>query len=171
MKPSHDRESPVAKYAEVMVALVVIVLGIVVIWETQDIRVTRATSRVGPKVIPTIIGVGQILIGIWYLVELLVFKRTADVEADSEDMDPDATTDWRTLGILAIALVAYTALIERGGFVVASSVLFVVAAFGMGSHRVIRDTSCAIVLSVGVFLVFDYWLGVRLPAGWLAGLL
>jgi putative tricarboxylic transport membrane protein len=161
---------PITKYAELAVALVVIVLGVVVIWQTQDIRVTRATSRVGPKVIPTIIGVGQILIGVWYAVELLVFHRTAEIEAE-EDMDPDAATDWRTLGILALALLAYTLLIERAGFVIASSVLFILAAFGMGSRRIARDAACAIVLSIGAFLIFDRWLGVRLPEGWLSDLL
>ena len=161
----------IAKIAELAVAAAVIALGIVVIWQTRDIRVTRATSRVGPKVIPTIIGIGQIVIGVWYAIELLVFNRTAEVEADAEDMDPDAATDWQTLGILAIALISYTLLIERAGFVIASSVLFVVAAFGMGSRRIPRDAACAIVLSMGAYLIFDHWLGVRLPEGWLSDLL
>jgi putative tricarboxylic transport membrane protein len=168
---SQQRPSaPITKYAELAVALVVIALGVVVIWQTQDIRVTRATSRVGPKVIPTIIGVGQILIGIWYAIELLAFNQTAEIEVE-DDMDPDAATDWRTLGILALALLAYTLLIERAGFVIASSVLFILAAFGMGSRRIARDAACAIVLGIGAFLIFDRWLGVRLPEGWLSDLL
>jgi putative tricarboxylic transport membrane protein len=164
-------DSPIARYAELAVALAVIALGIVVLWQTQDIRVTRATARVGPKVIPTIIGIGQIVVGVWYAVEIIIFHRVAVIEADSEDMDPDAPTDWVTLGFLGVALLAYTLLIKSGGFIVASAAMFIIAAFGMGSRRILRDSACAVVLSVAVFLIFDNWLGVRLPEGWLSGVL
>ena len=163
--------SPLAQYAELAIAIAVIALGVVVLWQTQDIRVTRASAQVGPKVIPTIIGIGQIVVGVWYAVEIVLFRRVAEIGADSEDLDPEAATDWRTLGILALALLAYTLLIETGGFIIASAAMFIIAAFGMGSRRFLRDASCAIVLSIAVFLIFDYWLGVRLTEGWLSGIL
>ena len=48
---------------------------------------------------------------------------------DSEDADPTLPTDWATIGFIAAALVAYLLLIERAGFIIASSVLFFGAAF------------------------------------------
>jgi putative tricarboxylic transport membrane protein len=162
--------STMARYAELAVALAVIALGVLILVETRDIRLTRATARVGPRVIPTIVGVGQIVVGIWYAIEVVVFRHPAPVEADAEDMDPDAPTDWRTLALLGGALIAYASLIERAGFVIASAVLFVIAALAMGSRRYVRDIACGSVLGIVAFLIFDQWLGVRLPEGWLGGL-
>ena len=38
-------------------------------------------------------------------------------------------------------------------------------------YNVISDAACAVVLSIGAYLIFDRWLGVRLPEGWLSDLL
>lgn len=38
-----------------------IALGIVVLFETRDIRVIRSYANVGPRVLPTIVGYGLIL--------------------------------------------------------------------------------------------------------------
>jgi hypothetical protein len=47
----------------------------------------------------------------------------------------------------------------------------VLAAFGMGSRRTLRDLSVAVTLSAALFLVIDTWLGIQLPEGWLSGLM
>ena len=63
------------------------------------------------------------------------------------------------------------ALFERGGFVIASSALFWVAARGFGSRRPLRDAVIAVALAVVVFLAFTRGLGLSLPLGVLGGLL
>lgn len=152
------------RYAEVLVAVGVIAMGIVILIETRDIRVPKAFSSVGPRVVPTVIGWGLVVIGAWYAVDV-VRGDTAAPSADSEDADPTLPADWKVLGGLAVALVLYAALMEPAGFVIASAVLFVIAAFSMGSRRIVRDITIGLAVSVVTFLVFSEWLGIRLPVG------
>jgi putative tricarboxylic transport membrane protein len=73
------------------------------------------------------------------------------------------------VGWLAAGIVAYLLLAERGGFVVASAVLFWFTARAFDSRRPYRDAAFSIVISVSVFLLFARVLQLSLPAGILAG--
>ena len=151
---------------EAGVAAAVILLGLVVLWQTREIRVSPMNAKIGPRVIPYIVGSGLLVVGIWYLVELMRGRSVAvQGGEDAEDVDENATTDWATVGWLGIALLVYLILLERAGFVVASSVLFFLAAFGMGSRRFVRDAVVAVVLSITVYLLFTRGLSLRLPEG------
>ena len=162
-----NRSGPdTGKIAELALALGVVLLGAVVIWETRDIRVTPINARIGPRVIPYIVGSGLVVVGIWYLIAVLLGHGSSPgAGEDGEDVDASAPTDWVTIGIIGFSLLAYLYLIERAGFIIASSVLFFGAAFGMGSRRVVRDVAIAIVLSIAVYLVFTRGLSLRLPEG------
>jgi putative tricarboxylic transport membrane protein len=154
------------RIAEFALALGVIVLGAVVLWQTRDIRITPMNSRIGPRVIPYIVGSGLVVVGLWFAVEVLLGRATqAGGGEDSEDADPTLPTDWGTIGFIAISLVIYLYLIERAGFIIASSVLFFGAAFGMGSRRILRDVAIAIAVSVSIYFIFTRGLSLRLPEG------
>ena len=158
------------RYAEVLVALAVIALGAVILLQTHHIRVTRATARVGPRVIPSILGWGLIVIGLWYAFELLRGQH-ARPSADSEDVDISLPPDWLTIAGIGAGLVAYMLLIERAGFILASATLFVITAFAMGSRKIVRDIAIGIVIAVAAYVAFSEGLGVRLPQGVLDGLI
>ncbi len=157
------------RFGETLLALAAVVFGLLVIWQTTLIRLTPAYSKVGPRVIPYIVGAGLVLVGIWLAFEALTGRAMVG-SSDSEDADPTLPTDWRTVGLLALALVAYLLLIERAGFIIASAVLFVWAAIAMGSRRFARDIVIGVVLATVLFLIFKRGLGLDLPAGVLAGI-
>ena len=169
MQPLDRSKLTPERIAGLAVALGVVALGAVMLWQTRDIRVTPAYSKVGPRVIPYLVGAGLVLGGIWLAIVVLRERELA-AAADSEDADPTLPTDWGTIGILAAALVVYLLLIERAGFVIASALLFWGAAFGMGSRRFLRDPVIAVALAAVVYVVFTRGLDLRLPAGWLEGL-
>ncbi len=169
---SSDQSSETSRwirYAELLVALAVVILGVIVLIQTQDIRVTRATARVGPRVIPTIVGWGLVVIGLWYAVELLRGQH-ARPSADSEDVDITLPPDWATIAGIGAGLITYMLLIERAGFILASAALFIITAFAMGSRKIIRDAGIGIVIAVAAYVAFSEGLGVRLPQGILDGL-
>jgi putative tricarboxylic transport membrane protein len=152
-----------------LLALGVVALGIIVLVQTQDIRVPGAMARVGPRVIPTIVGGGLVLIGIWYAIEVLLGSRP-EVAIESEDADPTLPADWLTIGGIGVALVVYMLTIERLGFIIASALLFVITAFSMGSRSWLRDIALGILIATAVYIAFSNGLGVRLPEGILEGL-
>lgn len=155
---------------EVLLALATIVLGVAVVWQATEIRLTPAYSKVGPRVIPYIVGAGLILVGIWLAAEAISGRGGTRGSAESEDADPTLPTDWRTVGLLAVMLVAYLVLLEPAGFVIASTVLFVGAAFAMGSRRTVRDLAAGLIMAGVLFVGFTRGLDLQLPAGILAGL-
>jgi putative tricarboxylic transport membrane protein len=162
----NERRSRLDRAAELALAVGVVALGGLVLWKTGEIRITPMNARIGPRVIPYIVGSGLVVVGVWFLIEILLGRGPqASAGEDGEDVDLSASTDWRVIGILGATLVAYLILIERAGFIVASSVLFFGAAFGMGSRRILRDAVFAIALSIAVFLIFTRGLSLRLPEG------
>jgi putative tricarboxylic transport membrane protein len=155
---------------EMLLALWAVLFGILIVWQTTLIRLTPAYSKVGPRVIPYIVGAGMIVVGVWLAYEALTGRMSLGT-TESEDADPALPTDWRTVGLLALALLVYLLLIERAGFIIASATLFVMAAFAMGSRRLARDIAIGIVMSTVLYVVFSRGLGLSLPAGILEGIL
>lgn len=158
------------RWGELVLALIVIALGIVVLVETRDIN-TRPGVTVSPRIVPNVIGGGLIVLGLWYALDVIRSPRLPGTGEDSEDVDPDAKTDWSAIIIMAFALLCYALLIDTAGFIIASSVLYLISTVSMGSRSYVRNVAIGLVLSTIVFIMFDTWLGVRLPAGWLAGVL
>jgi len=155
-----------ARLAELALALGVVVLGAVMLWETTHIRLTPINSRVGPRVIPYIVAGGLVVTGLWLAIDILRgHAAVPGAGEDAEDVDPALPTDWRTVGILSVSLIAYLFLIERAGFVIASTVLFFGAAFGMGSRRYLRDLVIGFALALGAYFLFTEGLSLRLPEG------
>jgi len=151
---------------ELAVAVAVIVLGLLVLWQTRDIRISPMNAKIGPRVIPYIVGSGLVVVGSWYAIDLLRGSGpVGSVGEDAEDVDVEAATNWATVAWIGVSLVAYLVLLERAGFILASCVLYFGAAFGMGSRSVARDAVVAVVLSVAVYLLFTRGLSLRLPEG------
>lgn len=166
--PAFGRRRP--DLGESLLALATVAFGAVVLWQTTQIRLTPAYSQVGPRVIPYVVGAGLVLLGLLLLVEGLS-GRSAPPSTESEDADPTLPTDWRTVGLLGVALVLFLVLIETAGFVLASAVLFLGAALAMGSRHILRDAAFGLLLATGLFVGFTRGLGLDLPSGVLGGLL
>src|SRR5687767_9572142 len=91
---------------ELALAAGVVALGVLVLWQTTEIRLTPINSRVGPRVIPYIVGAGLAVTGIWLAIDVLRGQvATLAGGEDAEDADPTLPTDWQTVGILAAALI------------------------------------------------------------------
>ena len=156
-------------WGELLLGIAVAGFGAAVVWQTAQIRITPAYSMVGPRAVPLIVGVGLVLVGLWVAVEAVTGRATAPT-SESDDADPTLPTDWRAVGLLAVALILYLLLMQPAGFVPASTVLFASAAFAMGSRRTVRDLILGLLFSLLLYLAFTAGLGLRLPLGFLEGL-
>ena len=88
-----------------------------------------------------------------------------------EDVELGGGTDWRTVGLLAVAFLANALLIEPLGWPLSGAILFWGSAFALGSRHHVRNVVLAVVLGVGSWYLFVLGLGISLPVGILKGIL
>lgn len=143
----------------IVVALGIVAVGLVVGYETTQISLSPAYSKVGPKVFPTMVSVGLLLLGLALLWQAWTGEWTAEDEADAQP------TDWRALGWLGFGLAFNVALIDFLGFILASTVLFTSIARAFGSPKPVRDLGIAFVFATGCYLGFVKVLSINMGAG------
>ncbi|HUQ27287.1 MAG TPA: tripartite tricarboxylate transporter TctB family protein [Usitatibacter sp.] len=111
-------------------------------------------AQVGPGVVPRVVGGILIVLGVLLLREAF----TGGFSGVDEEAEARLPMDWP-----AFAWVS--------GGIIASTVLFVMVARGFNSRRWLGNAITGLVLAIVVFVIFNYGLGLTLPAGVLAPLL
>ncbi|MFG1700322.1 tripartite tricarboxylate transporter TctB family protein [Nonomuraea sp. NPDC049309] len=154
---------------ELGLALVVLLLGVFVMVGTLDVSAAASQLGLGPRFFPMLVGGAMVLIGLFYVADVLRGGR-ADPE-ESEDVDADAPTDWRTLGLVSGVFLAFAALLDVLGWIIGASLLFFGLAVALGAGNRMRAAGIAVVMGVVTYLLFVKGLGVSLPGGPLEGLI
>lgn len=148
---------------ELVFASSLLLLGVIVLWDTKNMEVPPGSGSVGPQVFPTIVGVFVIVIAAIYLIEIL--RGNLGQPEGTEFGEVLNKTDWKTLGMVAASILTYPFLIERAGFVIASTLVFFGVGFAYGARKLIKNLAIALIFSLVVYLVFTKLLNVGLPAG------
>ena len=145
----------------------VVALGGFVLWGSFNLPTGGGYAQVGPGVVPRMVGAGLLVLGAALVREALAggFRGLDEAEERSLGMD------WGAFGWIGAGLVGHGLLVERLGFVIASTLLFVVVARAFGSRRWALNAISGGLLSAAVFAVFNYGLGLTLPPGILKGVL
>ena len=151
------------RFADLAVAVAVIVLGICVGVGSFGIPLGAGYDRIGPRFFPSMVAAGLVLLGSALAVAAIRARVTRPAAAESAGTS--ISTNWVALGCLSVALLLNLFLLERAGFVIASSALFWLAASGFGSERPARDAVIAVLLSALVYVAFTRGLGLTLPLG------
>ena len=146
-----------------------LLLGAIVLIDTSKMVVPPGSGSVGPQVFPTIIGIFIVLVAIFLAVE--VFRGNYGQPEGTEFGEIETKTDFKTLGIVSASILTYPFLIERAGFVIASTVVFFGVGFAYGARKLIKNLIIAIIFALVVYLTFTKLLSVELPAGILKGIL
>ena len=79
-------------------------------------------------------------------------------------------TDFKTLLIVAGSMATYPLLIERAGFIVASTVAFFGVSSAFGAKNALKNLAISILFSAIVYFSFTRGLNVNLPSGILGGI-
>lgn len=132
--------------------------------DAARMQVPPSYARVGPQVFPVIIAIGLFLSG------LAVAWQAWRGERTEEEVEHHPT-EWGSVAIIAVALIAHLNLLKPLGFVPAGAMLFTAVAFAFGSRRYLRDILIGVALSLMAYIGFGYGLGLQLPPGILKGLL
>ncbi|WP_157250829.1 tripartite tricarboxylate transporter TctB family protein [Nonomuraea typhae] len=152
---------------ELGLALALLAVGVFVVVGTLDVSAAASAVGIGPRFFPMLVGGAITVVGLFYVVDVLRGGR-GDPE-ESEDIDADAPADLKRVALVGGVFLAFTALLNTLGWIIAGSLLFFGLSLALGAEHKIRAAIVAVVLGVGTYLAFVNGLGVTLPAGILGG--
>jgi putative tricarboxylic transport membrane protein len=177
--------------AEIALGLGIAALGAFILFETRLIKVAPIYAKVGPAVIPTIVGIILLILGlvfVWQSWRNRHAPAAMGLDAPGSLLDTPGTatppTDWKALIAISIGLVLQVLLLDPedapfgldaalnqpffqaiGGFIPTAALLFLCVAVAFGSRRYLRDLAIGIVLAVVVYIGFVKALNLPLPPG------
>ena len=152
------------RWAELGLALGVLALAVVLAWQTTEIQVNPAYSRIGPRIFPIAVCIAMAAVA------LLLGIQAAGWAGEPPQRD-QTPTDYRALGLVGAGFVAQILLLRPIGFVISATILFVFTAAAFGSRRMLRDVAAGLAVAAVVYIGFTRGLTIELPAGILAGAL
>ena len=156
-----------APAGQVGVAAGVLAIGAGLLWGSFYLPTGGGYAQVGPGVVPRGMGILTLIIGVFLVREAF----TGGFRGVDEEAEVHLPMDWISFAWVSGGIIAYGLLVERLGFIIASVLLFVMVARSFGSRRWLMNALVGLVLAAFIFAVFNYGLGLMLPAGILKPLL
>ncbi|MGQ0680815.1 tripartite tricarboxylate transporter TctB family protein [Bradyrhizobium sp.] len=152
--------APDVDRAGLVIAFLLAALAAVLVWDASRLP-AGAMYGVGPGAMPIVVAVGLGLLAIGNLIDAL-----------RGNLPPRESADPRPVLLILGGLALLIAIIgSGGGFILATSALFVATSAAFGRRAVLKDLAIAIVLTSLIYLAFDKLLTLSLPAGPLERLL
>lgn len=145
-----------------------LVLGIVVFFDTRNMLVPPGSGTVGPQIFPYLVSGLIILVSIGIFIE--IFRGNLGQPEGTEFGEVIDKTDFKSFLIVAGAMATYPLLIERAGFVTASTVAFFGVSYAFGAKNLTKNLMVSIIFSLIVYFSFTRGLNVNLPSGIMGGI-
>ena len=153
-----DQARPGLAKGELTIALGVLGLAAIVLWQAWSIPVSPLYAKVGPTVVPVISGFGLLIFG----AALLVSAFRGGWQPDEErQFAPDRLA----LGWVLAGLALNVLTIGPLGFTIASILLFTCVTRGFGSTQIVRDAGIGAAFALIAYLGFAKTLNINIGAG------
>lgn len=150
-------------WGELALSVVLLLIGLYLIIDAGNITIPGSSNTVGPRFFPYLIGGATVLVGGALAARILLGDRGP--EEEGEDIDPNAKTSWRAVGIITVAFLGQALLINVIGWPLSVTLMFGVIAWALGARGIIRPLLIGGITSVIIWLIFVKALGVLLPGG------
>jgi putative tricarboxylic transport membrane protein len=162
-----------ANWQDTALGLGVLLLAIVVGWQTYVIPENAIYARVGPRFFP------WIATGLLAVMGVLL---TLQGLRGGWEHDEAGDVDWRSLGWIVAGLVANVVFIAglsigdlpiapKLGFIISSTILFVCTARAFMSEQPVRDAAIGFTLAILAYVGFDRVLGYKIGSGLIEALI
>ena len=153
---------------ELAFASSLLILGLVVFFDTKNMLVPPGSGTIGPQVFPYLVSGLVLLVSLGIFVE--IFRGNLGQPEGTEFGDIVDKTDYKSFLLVAGAMATYPLLIERAGFVVASTVAFFGVSYAFGAKNAPKNLLISVIFSLIVYFSFTIGLNVNLPSGILGGI-
>lgn len=140
--------------AAFVIAVILAVIGIVIIWQTSQMRVPPIQAKVGPTVFPYAIAGGLLLLSVGTAISAF---RGSFPARSKDNLGPMA---WIIGGLMAQIL-----LLSWAGFAIATGVMFAFTAKAFGRGALWQTIPIGVVFSLLIWFIFSRGLQLSLPAG------
>lgn len=140
-----------------------LILGLVVLYDTSKMLVPPGSGTVGPQIFPYVVSGFVIFISLGLFFQ--IFRGNLGVPEGTEFGEIVERTDFKSLAMVAGSMLTYPLLIERAGFIIATTVVFFGVAFAYGAKNLLKNLLISIIFSLIVYFSFSKGLNVGLPAG------
>ncbi|CAM3770896.1 tripartite tricarboxylate transporter TctB family protein [Nocardioides zeicaulis] len=164
----HDPALPDRDLPQLGLAGALVVIGAYTFYDATTLQIGFG-DPVGPRVFPYVIGAVTVVLGV--LLAIATMRGDVAEGEGGEDVDLRQPADWLTVLKLVGVLMVTVLTVSFLGWAISGAILFVGAAWSLGSRTLVRDVIVGLVLSVGSWYAFHEGLGVILPAGILDGVL
>ena len=125
---------PTRHTGQILLAIGVLLLGTALAYGTSLLPESTGYAKVGPRLMPTLVSIGLLILGVLLLKESLTggFRDVDETVHAAKAIE--TATDWRAFGWISAGLIANGLLIVSAGFVIAGTVLVVYSGSGVGVH-------------------------------------
>lgn len=130
--------------------------------------VPPGSGTVGPQIFPYLVSGLVIIVALGIFVE--IFRGNLGQPEGTEFGDTVDKTDYKRLLIVAGSMATYPLLIERAGFVAATTVAFFGVSFAFGAKNPVKNLLVSLIFSLIVYFSFTKGLNVNLPSGIMGGI-
>ncbi len=180
--------------SELLVAVVLYALAVFLTVGTLTMNV-QGTATPGPRFFPVLVCI--LLYGVATALTISVLRSPsvpdtrkhpdrgnfsddmlrdlAGLPADKSQAAPAGTwrtySDWRTVGLVLLGVVVFTAVLNILGWILSAAFLFWIICYALGSKRPGFDAGVSLLFASAIQLAFNAGLGLNLPSGFLGGLL
>ena len=144
------------RVGEAVLGLVVLGLGLFVVIETALMEVAPSNAAIGPRLFPFLVAAGLLVVG------LLVLRQAFFGHIAHER---GFELDWKAVALVAVGLLLQLLLVESLGWIVATTLLYLLAALAFAERRLLVTLLIGLALTGLTFVVFNYGLGLSLPTG------
>lgn len=152
--------------SSLVVAGILLAIGAYLTVGIVTMDVPEGAKTPGPKFFPILI-----TIAVFVLAALLVVQTLRHPDAaPQETIDYRMHSDWKSLGMVFGAFLAFALLLVPAGWLLSAALLFWCVSRALGSKRPLFDIGLALVFSSCIQLAFGAGLGLTLPGGILEGI-
>lgn len=168
-----------------VVPLILAVFSTYLLIGVLTMEVPEGTDPPGPTFFPTIVLAAGYVIAVLLALRILKTPEPAEPATFGEHDDVSdeerraaeeaaavqypAFTDWRCVAWAVGGFLAFAALLQFAGWILAAALLFWCVARAMDSRTPLRDVVVALTVSSIVYLAFGVALGLNLPSGLIGG--